>query len=82
MRRRIATSSHLSRTSIETTPFVFRFLLLPFGGDEGCFVFRQQVKQIIQRLERIEAGDLVWLISFLRRLHKAKIVAKNCHATK
>src|SRR5215510_13044515 len=32
--------SHLPRTSIETTPFVFRFLLLPFGGYEDCFVFR------------------------------------------
>jgi len=25
----------------------------------------------IQRLEKIEAGDLLWLISFLPRLHKA-----------
>jgi len=40
----------------------------------------RQVNQIIPRLEKIEAGYLLWLISFLPRLHKAEIAAKNCHA--
>jgi hypothetical protein len=31
-------------------------------------------------MEKIEAGDLHWLSSFLLRLHKAKIAAKNRHA--
>src|SRR5262245_3658793 len=37
VRTRTLRMSHLPRTNIETTPFVFRFLLLPFGGYEGRF---------------------------------------------
>jgi hypothetical protein len=33
--------------------------------------FGRQANQIIQRLEKIETGDLVQLIPFLLRLHKA-----------
>jgi len=58
------------------------FFYYPSAAMKVALSFGCQVKQIIQRLERIEAGDLVWIISFLRRLHKAKIAAKNCHATK
>jgi len=47
------------------------FFYYPSAALKIASSFGRQVNQIIQRLEKIEAGDLVWLISFLLSLHKA-----------
>jgi len=55
------------------------FFYYPSAALKIASSFGRQVNQIIQRLEKIGAGDPVLPISFLPRLHKAKIAAKNCH---